>query len=195
MCLFLGELNNMEAFATDIGNAYLEAKTNEKVCIRAGPEFGDLQGHLLIIYKALYGLRSSGKQFGDLLAECLRNEGFHPSRAEPQIFMRRQGNLWEYIATYVDDLLIVSKQPLKILKILQGEPYSFKLKGTGPISFHLGCGFSRDEHNILCMDPKKYIEKMIQSYKQMFGTKLGRKPRSPLEEGDHPELDLSLIHI
>ena len=32
---------------------------------------------------------------------------------------------------------------------------------------------------------------MIQSYKQMFGTKLGRKPRSPLEEGDHPELDTS----
>ena len=37
LCLFLGELNGMEAYATDIGNAYLEAKTREKVCIRAGP--------------------------------------------------------------------------------------------------------------------------------------------------------------
>ena len=27
LCLFLGELNGMEAYATDIGNAYLEAKT------------------------------------------------------------------------------------------------------------------------------------------------------------------------
>ena len=36
LCLFLGELNGMEAYATDIGNAYLEAKTREKVCIRAG---------------------------------------------------------------------------------------------------------------------------------------------------------------
>ena len=60
MCIFLTELNGMEAYATDIGNAYLEAKTEEKVCIRAGPEFGALEGHLLIIYKALYGLRSSG---------------------------------------------------------------------------------------------------------------------------------------
>jgi hypothetical protein len=41
------------------------------------------------------------------------------------------------------------------------------------------------------MDPKKYIEKMIQSYEQMFGTKLGKRPYSPLEEGDHPELDTS----
>jgi hypothetical protein len=47
--------------ATDIGNAYLEAKTTEKVCIKAGPEFGELQGNLLIIDKALYGLRLSGK--------------------------------------------------------------------------------------------------------------------------------------
>ena len=65
ICLFLGELNGMEAYATDIGNAYLEAKTLEKVCIRADAEFGKFEGHLLIIYKALYGLRSSGKQFGD----------------------------------------------------------------------------------------------------------------------------------
>ena len=86
--------------------------------------------------------------------------------------------------------MIVSKQPLAILEVLQGEPYNFKLKGSGPISFQMGCGFTRDEHNVLCMDPKKYIEKMVQqSYKQMFGTQLGRKPYSPLEEGDHPELD------
>jgi hypothetical protein len=44
-CIFLGELNNMIPWATDIGNAYLEAKTTEKVCIKAGPEFGELQGN------------------------------------------------------------------------------------------------------------------------------------------------------
>ena len=79
MCLLLGKLNGMETYTSaDIGNAYLEAKTHKKVCIRAGPEFGELEGHLLIIYKALYGLRPSGKQFGDLLAECLNQEGFNP---------------------------------------------------------------------------------------------------------------------
>ena len=118
LCLFLGELNGMEAYATDIGNAYLEAKTREKVCIRAGPEFGELEGHLLIIYKALYGLRSSGREFGDLLADCLRKEGFVPSLAEPQVFMREKEGLWEYIATYVDDLLIVSKDPQGIIEML-----------------------------------------------------------------------------
>ena len=34
-CLFIGELDGMEPWATNIGNAYLEALTSEKVCIRA----------------------------------------------------------------------------------------------------------------------------------------------------------------
>ena len=66
-CLFIGELDGIEPGTTDIDNAYLEALTSEKVCIRAGPEFGDLEGHLLIIYKVLYGLKTSGKVFGQLL--------------------------------------------------------------------------------------------------------------------------------
>ena len=63
MLIFLAELNQMETWATDIGNAYLEALTSEKVAIIAGPEFGKLEGHTLVIYKALYGLRSSGARW------------------------------------------------------------------------------------------------------------------------------------
>ena len=33
---------------TDIGNAYLEAVTSEKVYIRAGPEFGKLEEHFCL---------------------------------------------------------------------------------------------------------------------------------------------------
>ena len=63
-CLFIDELDGMEPWATDIGNAYLEALTSEEVCIRSGLEFEELEGHLFIIYKALYGLKTSGKPFG-----------------------------------------------------------------------------------------------------------------------------------
>lgn len=41
------------------------------------------------------------------------------------------------------------------------------------------------------MAPKKYIEKMISSYKCMFGSKLRLSVLSPLERGNHPELDQS----
>ena len=58
--IFLAELNGLELLQADVGNAYLEAKTKEKVYIIAGSEFEELEGHVLIIHKALYGLKSSG---------------------------------------------------------------------------------------------------------------------------------------
>jgi hypothetical protein len=54
--LFLAELNHLEIWATDIGNAYLEAFTSEKVYVIAGSEFGEREGHILILSRALYGL-------------------------------------------------------------------------------------------------------------------------------------------
>ncbi len=52
LCLlvFLAELNDLDVWETDIGNAYLEAETQEKVYIIAGPEFGDLEGQTFIIF-------------------------------------------------------------------------------------------------------------------------------------------------
>jgi hypothetical protein len=109
-CIFLGELNNMTPWATDIGHAYLEAKTMEKVCIKAGPEFGELQGNLLIIDMALYGLRLSRKAFNQLLSDCLLDLGFYPSKAESSIFMRKRPtrDVYEYVDTYVDNLCCIT---------------------------------------------------------------------------------------
>ena len=43
--MFVAELNGLELWAADVGNAYLEAYTKEKVYIIAGPEFEKLEGH------------------------------------------------------------------------------------------------------------------------------------------------------
>ena len=69
--------------------------------------------------------------------------------------------------------------------------YKFKLKGTGPLEFHLGCDFYRDEHGVLCMSPRKYIDRMTDAYVRMFGQKPRTSYGSPLEKGDHPECDTS----
>ena len=46
MVVFLSQLNDLEIWGADVGNAYLEAYTDEKLCIIAGPEFKELQGPL-----------------------------------------------------------------------------------------------------------------------------------------------------
>jgi hypothetical protein len=81
------------------------------------------------------------------------------------------------------------KEPEVFLEQLQSSLFNFKLKGSGEISFHLGCSFIRYSTGTLCMAPGKYIDKMEDSYKQFFGEKPRQKYSSPLEKGDHPELD------
>merc|ERR1719491_1297125 len=50
-------------------------------------------------------------------------------------------------------------------------------------------GFSRDKDGTLYMDPGKYIERMMEAYEQHFGETPDTKHRSPLQKGDHPEMD------
>ena len=186
--VFLAELNGIETWSTDIGNAYLEAETSEKVFIIAGPEFKLKEGHVLVIFKALYGLRTSGLRWHERFADCLRDMGFFSCKAEPDVWMRNKDGIYEYIAVYVDDLAIVARDPEGITTLLT-DKYKFKLKGTGPIMYHLGMDFFRDDDGTLCIQPKKYIDKMMSSYFMMFGEKPKTNVSSPLEHGDHPELD------
>ena len=82
--------------------------------------------------------------------------------------MRRNGDLYEYIAVYTDDLLIGSKDPKKITDTLKNV-HGFKLKGVRPLTYHLGCDYTRDPDGTLVCGPRRYIEKMIGTFEQMFG--------------------------
>ena len=78
-----------------------------------GPEFEALQGHVLVMYKALYGTRSGGACWHDKFFDILHDMGFKPSKADPDIWMKssKDGSHYEYIAVYVDDLAICMKDP------------------------------------------------------------------------------------
>jgi hypothetical protein len=75
------------------------------------------------------------------------------------------------------------------VKILR-EEHKFKLKGVGTLTYHLGCNYFQEKDGILCYGPRKYITKMIGQFENMFGYK-PHDYTSPLEKGDHPEVDTS----
>ena len=76
LVIFLAKLNNLEVWGADIGNAYFVSKTNEKLYVVAGPEFEELEGHILVIYKALYGLKSSGLRWSQKIHDIMLDMGF-----------------------------------------------------------------------------------------------------------------------
>ena len=188
MVVFLSQLNDLEIWGADVGNAYLEAYTDPNLCIIVVPEFKELQVHLLIMIKTLHGTRSGGARWHDRLSDILQELKFKPSKADPDVWMRPEpgGTCYEYIAVYVDDLAIAAKDPQPFCNELK-KKYNLKLKGVGPLEYHLGCTYKKDPNGTLAADPRRYVNKILESYERMFKEK-PRKSRPPLEGGDHPEL-------
>ena len=91
MLLFLADLNGLELMQGDIGNAYLESYTKEKVYFIAGLEFGQNAGHTFTIKKALYGLRSTGLRLYEKLSSILKEFDFFQSKVDPDLWMRDGG--------------------------------------------------------------------------------------------------------
>ena len=67
--------------------------------------------------------------------------------------VREMKNKYECIAIYVDDLLI-AQQIIQDLK----EKFKLKIKGDGPLEYHLGCDYKPDRDDTLAAQPTKYVE-------------------------------------
>ena len=187
MAILAGELNGLKAMAGDIGSAYLEAYTKEKVCFKASSAFGELEGHTLLIVKALYGLRTSGARYHKRFADTMRDMGFVPCMNEQDLWMRDTGDIWEFVCVYVDDLLVLLLEPKKFFASLT-EDYGYQLKGVEEIKYHLGGNYTRDPDGTLAWGASKYIQRMLENYTRMHGEP-PRKFSSPLPHDCHPELD------
>jgi hypothetical protein len=111
-------------------------KTKEKVYITAGPEFGaNLHGKNLIIDKSLYGLKTSAVRFHEHLSKSLLRLGFKKTKHDPDLLMVDKSSHYEYLATYVDDILIWSKDPMAVIKALEK---TYMLKTVGIPEYYLG---------------------------------------------------------
>ena len=194
LVIFLGKLNHLELWGADIGNAYLEAFTDEKLYIVAGPEFQELEGCILIFLRALYGLKSSGKRWAEVIHGILRDMKFLPSNADPCIWLRKAPNLrcYEYITVYVDDLCIAAESPSAIIQIFKSK-YHLKVKGDGKLTYYLSADYFEDPDGTFVSQPKKYIDKLADTYKRLFNEDPPKGYKTPLDKNDHPELDTSEI--
>eukprot|EP00978_Attheya_sp_CCMP212_P043703 scaffold289776_cov54-Attheya_sp.AAC.1 len=132
----IAALNNLSVLVADVGNAYLNAPCQEKIWFTAGKEFGSRAGTKIVLVRALYGLKTSGAAWRAHISGNMRELGFEPSNADPDIWMRAATKLdgfkyYEYILIYVDDILALGEHPEKVM-ISLSEIYQLKKdKKTG----------------------------------------------------------------
>ena len=213
----LDALNNLDVCAADISTAFLHGKTKEKVFVRAGKEFDIHHGKRMLIDKGLYGLQSSAARFHDKLASSLRKMNFKPCKADYDLWIRDKGDHYEYLAVYVDDLLVFSRDPMSIIETIRNE---YDLKGVGIPEYYLGGDIDmmtshattkdvigtqeagNDEKDIhldvqwikqgikTAFSARTYIRNTVERLERMMDRKFP-SPNTPMSETLHPEIDAS----
>jgi hypothetical protein len=124
-------LNNLDVLAGDATNAYINASCREKIWFEGGVETGKDRGKVLIVTRALNGLKSSGAAWRADLAATLRNVKFTSSQADPDVRIRSAGTHNDMVLIYVDHdiLILVTKEPKVSMDELLGRLYELEPEG------------------------------------------------------------------
>ncbi len=186
----IARAQGLECLAGDIGNAYINADTKEKIFVRCGPEFGpELEGRIAILKKALYGLKSSGNRWHAHFAKTLYNMGFEPTRYDNDVWIKPRSDEsgYDYICTYVDDFLIIAKDAWQYMRELQR---IYNIKDPKHPEIYLGALYTGSPKENWTITAKNYIKEAIEQVEQKTGNKI-REEKLPMKPGDHPEEDES----
>ena len=82
-------LNGIDICAADVLNAYLQAPLSEKHYIVCGLEFGlENHGKRAKIVRALYGGKTSGRDFCNHLRSCMEHCDFESCKTDPDVWFR-----------------------------------------------------------------------------------------------------------
>ena len=124
-------MNDLNTLACDTQNSHLTAQCREKAHTVAGPEFGSEQGSVMLVKRALHGLKLSGAAFRSHLVKTVWDLGHQPTKANPDVWLKPAVKASgfkcdEMVLCYVDDAIAMSEHPMQTIK---GIKATFKLKG------------------------------------------------------------------
>jgi len=140
----------------------IASKNNEDVAVRAKKMLKKIQSgnKVCLLKKALYGLRQAGRCWHLRLRNELERSGLKQSTADPCVFFAGKEEDSIIVVVYVDDILIVSKNRLKIALLTKRLSSCFRIKDLGDVKYCLRIEFTRDEERI-SMCQKGYIEEIL----------------------------------
>ena len=208
ICFTYAALHGLNVLAGDIQNAYLTAPTSEKFWCKCGKEFGsEEEGRIAVIVRALYGTKSSGRDFRNHLRDCMDHMGFQSSLGDPDVWFRPAvkddgTEYYEYMLLYVDDTLCCSEHPMEaMLELNKYFPFKKDKKGRPliePPSIYLGGKVSQVELpngvTTWAISSSQYIQECVRNVEEKLkleGKALKKGTCAPMAAGYHPECDVS----
>jgi hypothetical protein len=194
IALLYAALNDLDVLSCDVTNAYLNAECREKIWVQAGPEFGEDEGMVMIIRKALYGLKSSGASWRNMISQTMKDAGYQNTYADPDVWRRRAvkkdgTHYYELVLVYVDDIMSISECPQKTMDMI-GKMYDLK-DSVGQPERYLGVNLRKwmlpDGREVWSSSGKDYIKNTLPLVKSMAEARHTKLPGGKRAERPYPK--------
>ena len=95
----------------DVKQAFIQAHLDEAVYMRLPAGCGDMSGEIILLQRAVYGLRQVGRQWSLRLSRVLLQKvGMDQSKADPCVFRKVvDGEVTLILYVHADDLAVTAK--------------------------------------------------------------------------------------
>ena len=134
---------------------------------------GDMSGEVVMLQRAVYGLRQAGRQWSLRLSRVLLQKiGMEQSKADPcasRKMVDREGTL--IVRVHVDDLAVTGKDKETFDAFYAQLKEEFPESGMCDLSWYLGCAFERDRtEGVMKMTQTAFVDSLVDRFDIQYDT-------------------------
>ena len=188
LLLVIAAAHDFDLHQIDITQAYLQANVTEDLYMTVPPGMHAFDKENMPICcklrRTLYGLRQSGREWGELLASFLIAFGFVRSSIDTCLFTFGSTASLLWVAIYVDDILLLSNDKTLRLRFMAAITKRFPTEDKGELQWLLGLSVTRDRANrTLSLSQELFVSDITQRFASHIAAGHSRRYDTPMQEG------------
>ena len=151
----------------DVKQAFIQAHLDEAVYMRLPAGCGDISGEVVLLQRAVSGLRQARRQWSLRLSRVLLQKiGMEQSKADPCVFRKvvdREVTL--IVCVHVDDLAVTARNKETLDAFYAQLKEEFPVSDMGDLSWYLGCAFECDRmEGVMKMTQTAFVESLVDRF-------------------------------
>ena len=176
---------DLEIEQMDFSTAFLNGDLEEEIYMQ-GPAGTEVEGKILLLIKSLYGLKQAPRCWNHKIDSYLKQQGFARCHTDNCLYIKDGF----YILLYVDDILLLTADQLKLAQVKTNLMQNFDMHDLGNLEFIVGIRVTRDRPNKkIFLDQTAYCERVLAKFKMQSAN----PARTPMVERlvNSTDLDIS----
>ena len=172
--------DDLELHQLDVKTAFLNAELDRDVYAYPPQGSGVPAGKVLLLKRAVYGLRQAPRAWFEKLKAHLETIGFVPSSADPSLYVLDKDGVRCFLLVYVDDLLLACSQLSVVQDVKKHITAAFEARDMGEASTFLGYEITRNRAELELVIRQSGL---VREYAVKFGAQKVKKRSVPIPAG------------